>query len=327
MKLKDFFYFNRSDRSIVIFFLVLFVVAIAVVVYLGGDDQPPLSSTQGTPPADSLHRYADATGRTGGNNSYYRQDSVRRVERFPFDPNTADSTQLLRLGLQPWQVRNIYRYRAAGGVYSKPSDFANLYGLTQKQYRELEPYIRISADYQPAADRYGTRYGDAGRYGSRHGDAGRSANGRGGADGDAVPDSLKPHYPQKLQLSETIDLNTADTTLLKRVPGIGSYYARRIATYRQRLGGFYSADQLLEIEDFPEKALAFFKVSGPTVKLAVNRLTLNQLKRHPYISYYQAKAIVDYRRLRGPLKSLADLRLLSDFKAKDMERLSHYVEF
>ena len=62
-------------------------------------------------------------------------------------------------------------------------------------------------------------------------------------------------------------------------------------------------------------------------KIAVNRLTLNQLKRHPYINYYQAKAITDSRRLRGPLKSLADLRLLKDFTPEDMERLSHYVEF
>ena len=71
------------------------------------------------------------------------------VETFPFDPNTADSTQLLRLGLAPWQVRAIYHYRAKGGVFRRPSDFARLYGLTAKQYRELEPYIRISADYLP----------------------------------------------------------------------------------------------------------------------------------------------------------------------------------
>ena len=69
------------------------------------------------------------------------------AERFAFDPNTADSTQLLRLGLKPWQVRSIYRYRAKGGVFSEPADFARVYGLTLKQYRELEPYIRIGRDY------------------------------------------------------------------------------------------------------------------------------------------------------------------------------------
>ena len=56
-------------------------------------------------------------------------------------------------------------------------------------------------------------------------------------------------------------------------------------------------------------------------------LKLNELKRHPYINYYQAKAIMDYRRLRGPLHSLDELRLLKDFTAEDIARLQHYVIF
>ena len=92
----------------------------------------------------------------------YNQGEEQRAERFPFDPNTADSTTLLRLGLQPWQVANIYRYRSHGGIYRRPEDFARLYGLTQKQYRELEPYIRISADYRPAVELVKDRPADPG---------------------------------------------------------------------------------------------------------------------------------------------------------------------
>ncbi len=305
MKLKDLFYLNHSDRALVIFSALVLAVTCGLIAYLGRNELMVEPTPADSLADSSLGRRYPARGGKGASGArvYYRQGAVRRVERFPFDPNTADSFQLLRLGLQPWQVRNVYRFRDGGGIYRQPSDFAYLYGLTQKEYRELRPYIRISPDYQPAADRYGTPR--------------PSRN-----------DSLKPHYPEKLQLSETIDLNTADTTLLQRVPGIGRYYAREIASYRQRLGGFYSADQLLEIEEFPEKALPYFEVhEAITTKIAVNRLTLNQLKRHPYINYYQAKAIVDYRRLRGPLKSLSDLRLLKDFTTDDMERLSHYVEF
>ena len=59
----------------------------------------------------------------------------------------------------------------------------------------------------------------------------------------------------------------------------------------------------------------------------VNKLTLNELKRHPYLNFYQARAINDYRRLKGPLKSLDDLSLLPDFTPQDIERLRPYVEF
>ena len=70
---------------------------------------------------------------------------------FTFDPNTATAEQLQQLGLAPYQVRNIMKYRTKGGVYRSPMDFARVYGLTRKQYRTLEPYITIGDDYQPAS--------------------------------------------------------------------------------------------------------------------------------------------------------------------------------
>ena len=123
--------------------------------------------------------------------AYAYATGEHRVRLTEFDPNTADSTLLLQIGLQPWQVRNIYRYRAHGGVYRRPSDFARLYGLTAGQYRALEPYIRISPDYRPAADVYARS--EAGEPSAR--------------------DTLR--YPVKLKPTERVALNTADTTLLK----------------------------------------------------------------------------------------------------------------
>ena len=93
MKLKDFLYFNRSDRNIVIFFLTLLVVAGTLVSYLGCETDTPLAlAPDSLPAADSArpsnHRAATYYSDQGG---YYRQDDVRRPERFAFDPNTADS--------------------------------------------------------------------------------------------------------------------------------------------------------------------------------------------------------------------------------------------
>ena len=135
-------------------------------------------------------------------------------------------------------------------------------------------------------------------------------------------------YPVKIAEGETIDLNINDTSLYKKVPGIGSYYAHRIADYVQQLGGFVSIDQLDEIEGFPQEAKKYFSVGTSQVRqLNVNRLSLTELKRHPYINYYQAKAITDYRRLHGPLHSLDDLRLLPEFPVEAIKRLEPYVCF
>lgn len=292
MRFSDLFYLNRHDRRILLVLLTVAAVAFGLMFFVGGDEElvtsSGTSSTSKTSPTKS--------------SSYYYQQPTRRLERFAFDPNTADSTQLLRLGLQPWQVRNIYKYRSAGGIYRKKEDFARLYGLTVKQYRELEPYIHISTDYLPAStlikeERRTERY---------------------------ERDTLR--YPVKIAEGEHIDLNAADTSLYKKVPGVGSYYSRKIAEYGRRLGGFVSADQLDEIENFPSEAKKYFSVNASDVhQLNVNRLSLNELKRHPYINYYQAKAITDYRRLHGPLHSLDDLRLLPDFPAEAIKRLEPYV--
>ena len=225
------------------------------------------------------------------------------AERFPFDPNTADSTVLRRLGFQAWQIRNIYKYRAKGGIYREPSDVARIYGVTRKQYRELLPYIRISDDYRPAATLYGNR-----------------------VDTQQRKDSLP--YRQKLKSGERIALNLADTTALMKVPGIGSYWAKQITGYRQRLGGFYRVTQLAELDGFPVDALSYFEVKdGECHRLNINRLSLNELKRHPYIGFFRAKAITDYRRLKGNLKSLSELKLHKAFTPDVIERLEHYVTF
>ena len=287
------FYLTKSDRRTIILLLCIIATALGVI-YLTDSRQ------ETAPLKDASVKKVDKSSQ----HIYYYQGEPRQAELFPFDPNTADSTQLLRLGLQPWQVRNIYKYRAAGGVYRKPRDFARLYGLTLKQYRRLEPFIRIKEEDMPA-DNYFYAY-------------------------EPIEERDTVRYPIKIQPDERIVLNRADTTTLRKVPGIGSHFARKIVEYRRRLGGFYRVQQLLEIEDFPETAIAFFIIpdsTQPKPCINVNRLSLNELKRHPYINFYQARDIVDYRRLHGPIKSLKDLSLSRDFTPEAIERLEAYVTY
>lgn len=288
-----FYYLQKSDRHGIILLLCVIVAALVVCYFTGGE--PEETALEEVPAQQVVKKQQHGTA--------YYQGEPKKPELFPFDPNTADSTQLLRLGLQPWQVRNIYKYRAAGGIYRKPRDFARLYGLTLKQYRELEPYIRISEDYQPA-DRFLSK-------------------------DDPIEERDTMRYPVKLQPQERIVLNMADTTQLRKVPGIGHYFARKIVEYRERLGGYVRVEQLLEIEDFPDTAINYFIIPDNTRlrKLNLNRLSLNELKRHPYINFHRARAIVDYRRLHGPLESLQQLSLSRDFPPEVIERLSPYVEF
>lgn len=293
--IREFFYIQKSDRKVLLTLLVV-IVSVFTMIFLTGGDSTETTTQQ-----------KDSSKSRTNKEEYYSSYTPKKVERFTFDPNTADSTQLLRLGLQPWQVRNIYKYRAAGGIYRKPLDFAKLYGLTVKQYRELEPYIRISSDYMPAST---------------------LANDKESFTRKDPKDSVTYQRPVKIKETEHIVLNTADTTSLITIPGIGPYYARKIVQYGNRLGGYVSVDQLDEIDDFPTEAKKYLVINNPTPKkLNINQLSLNELKRHPYINFYQAKAITDYRRLHGAIKSLNDLRLLKDFTPEVIKRLTPYVAY
>ena len=293
--IREFFYLQKSDRKVILSLLVVIVSVFTMICLTGGNDTSTTTTQKNSP-------------RSAARKNHYYASSPKKVERFVFDPNTADSTQLLRLGLQPWQVRNIYKYRAAGGIYRQPIDFAKLYGLTVKQYRELEPYIRISSDYLPAS----TLVKERASYSPK-----------------ATKDTVVVYQrPTKIKATEHIVLNTADSTALTTIPGIGPYYARRIIQYGNRLGGYVSVEQLDEIDDFPTEAKQYLVINNPAPKkLNINQLSLNELRRHPYINFYMARAITDYRRLHGPLKSLQDLRLSKDFPPEVIARLTPYVEY
>ena len=307
MSLRDYLYIRKEDRSALTIVLAVLLIVVGAIYWLSletpqpedewmedrGESQETDGWRQGT-----RGKRQEARGMKGGTGTYYAVPTTP-TERFAFDPNTADSTQLLRLGLQPWQVRNIYRYRARGGVFRQRSDFARIYGLTQKQYHELEPYIEISADYQQARPEVSA----------------------------ATSQEVSP-YPVKLKPGEHVTLNQADTTELQQVPGIGSYYARRILSYGEKLGGYANAQQLLEIEGFPEDALPYFLTDATAIQpLNVNTLSLSRLRQHPYLNFYQARAIIDYRRLKGRINNLEDLRLLKEFPPATLERLKPYITF
>ncbi len=269
--------------------------------------------------------------------------TMAEPESFPFDPNTADSVTLRRLGLTGFQIQNIYRYRAKGGVYHRPEQFKKLYGLTVEQWHHLSPLIRIAerfqylADtpeaYDPAFDGY-QRKGHGAGSGDYHRDEvqlkadsvrysqARETSAYSGGHRDTVL------YPNKLRAGQTIDLNRADTTALKRIPGIGSYFARKIVQYRDKLGGFSSLSQLDELENIPVGIESYLTLNPSLVKkLRINRCTLRELNAHPYLSYYQARAISNHVRQFGPIHGFQDLSLYEEFTQQDFQRLAPYVDF
>ncbi len=288
--------------------LIVLCVALLLILGVGGISyyyRNPSAATISV--SDSL-----AVGTKHSVRRYFAVEE-RKIETFDFDPNTADSTTLLRLGFPPYMVRNIYKYRAKGGRYHEPDDLRRVYGMTNEMWDRLAPHVHIDRKYQyvePAPRAYEEQPRQL-----------------------SVREELAEYrdtvrYPVKLREGGVVSVNAADTNALKKIPGIGSYYARQIVRYRDQLGGFVSADQLQEIEGMPEDVAQWIRVDTTGIRrIDVNHATKNQLVRHPYLRVYRARAIWDRRNNYGPLHSIDDLRSMSDFSEADISRLKPYLEF
>ena len=97
-----------------------------------------------------------------------------------------------------------------------------------------------------------------------------------------------------------VDINKADTSAFISLPGIGNKLALRIVNFREKLGGFYSIDQIGETYGLPDssfqKIKPFLKLETSLLKkFNINSATKDEMKLHPYIKWNLANAIVEYR--------------------------------
>ena len=127
-------------------------------------------------------------------------------------------------------------------------------------------------------------------------------------------------------------MNTADTTELKQLRGIGSGYSRRIVKYRQLLGGFTNKQQLNEVYGISDSLYMSLEtqiyVESPSPqKLNVNIANFKALNKHPYISYKQAGSILNTRSKKGKFRSPSDLLVVEGLDSALIQRLTPYITF
>ena len=140
----------------------------------------------------------------------------------------------------------------------------------------------------------------------------------------------KLNYPEKFDRLTKVDPNTADTALLQRIPGVGTWISRNIVEQRKRLGGFHAVEQLLEVKYFSPELLEWFEVDTLTTKIekiSINTASFHRLNSHPYITYEQARDLLRYIRLYGRIADIDALRRTGIFAEDELMRLQPYLQF
>ena len=303
MKFIDAFDFSRSEQRgiivliVVLIFLMGFRIVLSYIQTSGTVSQHDDYKVQQF--LSMQQHYHDSVllarqGRSfyaGSPQEWRNYSSSRKLTPFAFNPDTMNFFNWEKMGFTEKEARQIVNYQSKGGRFFQKSDFKKLYCVSDEDYQLLEPYIEISS----------------------------------GGKIDKRREDITTFSYTKL------NLNMVDSIQLQKIPGIGQKTASRIVKYREKLGGFDNIHQLKEVyaidsNRFIQIEPYLFVDKMKIKKLNINDLEIKELIKHPYIDYYLAKSIVDYRKKHGKYNSIEDVKKAVHFYDELYQKIVPYLE-
>ena len=244
-----------------------------------------------------------------------------------FDPNKFSYEELREAGLPKEVAVGVVRWRSYGKVYRVKEDLALVSGMTDSLYAELKPFIVIDPSVAAKPKEYERK--ERAEYSAEKSQPEQSQLPK--TDSLTKPKTAKEE-PSFAHSEPLVELNSADTTALISVNGIGSKSAAEIVKYRDLLGGYHSVEQISELkcvtEQNYEKILQQIYCDSCEIrKIDINFAAPKVIARHPYVSAAALRKIIKQRQLKGGwsrIEEMVEDNILSEDEAK---RLAPYLWF
>ena len=176
------------------------------------------------------------------------------------------------LGFSKYGAKSLLNYRSKGGRIFNDDKFKSIYGIDSNIINSLRQFIYYPQKklYQPFKN-------------------------------EDVANNLKPKEENIFQI---FDLNSADSSQLVTIKGIGPFTAAKIINFRKRTGGFLLKEQLVELNIIKD---SLFREISPQLKtnpelikkININAADYKSFVTHPYFSSETANAILKYRKQHG----------------------------
>lgn len=235
-------------------------------------------------------------------------DSLKEQARFsgsrlyPFNPNYISDYKGYKLGMSVQEIDRLLAFRKQNRFVNSPKEFQNVTGISDSLLKTMVSYFKFP-DWVNKKKKYTSNLG----FGNS-------------------PFSKK----KKINIQ---DINTADSSDLEKIFGIGELTAKRILSYKVRFGAFVSMEQLNDIwglsAEVVESLQEHFEIQTQTgiKKLDINNASLNELAQFPYFKYSLAKQIVIYRSMNGPIVETTDLTKIKGMPNDKIKIIALYLDF
>jgi competence protein ComEA len=306
--IKSYFTFSKKERNGLLFLCVCIVLLSLLPLFFAlliqhptvnaADFQAQINALQLADKDSSFKKSKDTylSYQSDGAQYQSKENEQWTGEMFYFNPNTLDAVGWKKLGIKDKTITTIQNYLSKGGKFYKPTDIAKIWGISNGQANRLIPYVVIEQTTYPKSEYANNSY----------------------------------TQPAKKTTPIAIDVNLADTTALIALPGIGSKLAQRIIAYRDKLGGFYSTNQVVEVYGLQDSVFQKIKTrlnvsTGSFTPLNINTVSLEKLKAHPYCKFAIANAIINYRNQHGNFTNVDELKKIMLVTNEVFVKLSPYL--
>lgn len=307
---KEFLSYNKGERRSIItlsILLVLSTIFFVLIPYLFPPQPIPFTLTElnllANDTTTELKPVAlfDANNWSHTTNNQPKKGPIQLSQSVTkFDPNRISEKELIDFGLSEKLAKTWTNYTIKGGRFRRVTDLQKLYGMTEDLYQQLLPFVTIEEQ-------------QIGNY------------------------NFKQQAPNLFSKSEgskivSIDLNTADTSELKRLPMIGSGRAKGIVKYRLLLGGYVTINQLKEVYGLNDtifdaiKTMVYVSDKFIPTKLAINILDPKELGKHPYFRSI-ATILYNFRKEHGAFSKPADLYKMAGVEEVTIKKILPYINF
>lgn len=293
MEFKEYFHFNKGQRTGLLILVGLIVVQ--QLAYFFIDFKPKQQIT-----AEDQQWLALQTEIDSLKNNV--EDSGYKI--YPFNPNFITDFKGYKLGMSVAEIDRLLAFRKAGKFANSAEEFQQVTQISDSLLAKIAPHFKFP-DWVKNKKNRDVAYSKS---------------------------EYKP-YEKTVKKIIVQDINTATKEELMKIFGIGDAISERIIKQREIFGGFISMEQMQDIWGLTPEVIyelnKNFKIGTiPAIsKIDINNASVKELMKLPYFRYALAREIITYRSMNGGIKSAEDLTKIKGFPVEKVKIIALYLAF